>query len=224
MSDPEPITPPTSSDDVADLFGAFAKAQGKFEVPKRSKKVRVQTKTGGSYEYAYATLDDIVAAIREPLAANGLSFFQPATSSPGFVQVSTRLVHESGQWCEFGPFTLPSAGGPQDYGSTLTYARRYALSTSFGIVTEEDDDGQLAQTAGSTADRSGKASPAQMKSLHAIAKEKGVTHEQMTDWAGRHLGIESLTELTKAGASKMRESLDGLPTADIDAERQVPSP
>lgn len=221
---PTPVKPTTSSEYVDALFAAFSKAQAEFAVPKRSRKVKIRTKQGGEFEYAYATLDDIVAAIRKPLADNGLAFFQVPTSGPGVVNIVTRLVHGSGQWCEFGPFTLPTAGGPQDYGSTLTYARRYSLGTSLGVVTEEDDDAQLATVAGTTSDRSPKASEAQMKSLHAVAKRKGVTHEQMTDWAGRHLGIETLKEMTKAGAMAMRDSLDSLPDADEDAATVVPNP
>jgi hypothetical protein len=40
------------------------------------------------------------------------------------------------------PLAKPS---PQEYGSALTYARRYAVSAIIGIVADEDDDGNRAQ-------------------------------------------------------------------------------
>jgi hypothetical protein len=46
----------------------------------------------------------------------------------------------------------PSKADPQGLGSATTYARRYALSAILGIVTDDDDDGNMASQP--TTDRS----------------------------------------------------------------------
>jgi RecB family exonuclease len=93
----------------------------------------------------------------------------------------------------------------------MTYASKYALGLALGVAAEEDDDASGTSAPVGARD---KASQSQMKLLHALAKQKGVTHEQMRDWAGRHLGIESLTELSKPGAKEMMESLKALPDVE----------
>ena len=57
----------------------------------------------------------------------------------------TKLVHaESGEWQE-SLITMPLAkADPQAYGSALTYARRYGLSAMVGLITEDDDDANIA--------------------------------------------------------------------------------
>jgi hypothetical protein len=54
--------------------------------------------------------------------------------------LETKLVHaESGEW-QSSLLVMPlPKNDPQGYGSALTYARRYALSSMVGLVTEDDD-------------------------------------------------------------------------------------
>jgi hypothetical protein len=47
---------------------------------------------------------------------------------------------------------MPSKGGPQDIGSAISYARRYALMAFLGLATD-DDDGAGAQKAAKEADK-----------------------------------------------------------------------
>jgi hypothetical protein len=92
----------------------------------------------------YATLAAHIAAVRAPLAAQGISVVQSTRIDvPGAVVVVTSLIHSSGEWLS-SELALPSGGTPQTYGSALTYARRYALAALCGIVGEEDDDGNAA--------------------------------------------------------------------------------
>jgi len=54
------------------------------------------------------------------------------------------LLHKSGQHLTA---SLPVTGGtPQAIGSSLTYGRRYLLGCMTGLVTDDDDDGQAAQS------------------------------------------------------------------------------
>lgn len=94
----------------------------------------------------YATLNAVMDACREVLLVNGIWVSQyPVPVEPGALGLVTKLMHaESGEWqasCMVMP--LPKAD-PQGYGSALTYARRYALVTLVGLVTESDDDAEAA--------------------------------------------------------------------------------
>ncbi|WP_290920207.1 ERF family protein [Halodesulfovibrio sp.] len=92
----------------------------------------------------YATLNAVMDSCREVLLVNGIWVSQfPVPVESGCLGLVTKLMHaESGEWqasCMVMP--LPKAD-PQGYGSALTYARRYALATLVGLVTEVDDDAE----------------------------------------------------------------------------------
>jgi hypothetical protein len=94
----------------------------------------------------YATLNSVMDSCRDALVNNGIWLIQhPVPVEPGCMGLVTKLIHaESGQWqSSLLVMPLPKAD-PQGYGSALTYGRRYGLATLIGIVTEDDDDGNMA--------------------------------------------------------------------------------
>jgi hypothetical protein len=123
------------------VITALAKALPTLEAPKKSRTVTMP----GRPPYSYAELDEIIRATRPGLAAHGLAVTQEAVNAEGAVGIVTRVVHVSGEWVEFGPLLFALAGGPQQAGSALTYARRYALTAALGITAEDDDDATSAQ-------------------------------------------------------------------------------
>ena len=127
------------SESIVNLAPALALAQGVFPaVTKGGKNPHLGSK--------YATLDDVIGAIRAPLKDHGLSFVQPLRSEGDRFILETILLHESGEWlsCEA---TIPPAGDNrgvsaiQMFGGTLTYMRRYMLTSLLGINSEDDADG-----------------------------------------------------------------------------------
>lgn len=89
----------------------------------------------------YATLENIVSQIRPYLFRQGLAFSQfPSGES----ELTTILLHTSGEFLCSTVKMAPKDNTPQGQGSAITYMRRYALSAVLGIVTEEDDDGNAA--------------------------------------------------------------------------------
>ena len=83
-------------------------------------------------------LQALLDATRPVLAKHGLAF----TALPGGGQLVGMLLHESGQTLTG---SLPISGGtPQALGSSITYGRRYLLGCMTGLVTDDDDDGQVA--------------------------------------------------------------------------------
>lgn len=129
----------TTSENIADLAAALAKAQGAFPAVDKGK-----VADAGTYSYAYADLADILQAVRKPLSDNGLAIIQPVVDTPEQVVLVTRLLHASGQWIE-STYPVEMYEKPQETGSALTYARRYAITALLGIAAEEDDDGAAAQ-------------------------------------------------------------------------------
>ena len=90
----------------------------------------------------YATLNSVMDSCRDALLSNGIWLCQyPVPAEPGYLGLVTKLTHaESGQWqSSLAVVPLPKAD-PQGLGISMTYMRRYALSSMLGIVTEEDTD------------------------------------------------------------------------------------
>lgn len=133
-----------TSEQINELAGALAKAQGVIEPVGKNREVLVQTRTGGSYKFKYATLDAIREAIRKPLSDNGIALIQSVDDDNGTaVTLTTSLVHSSGQWMRSHLKVLMENSGNQARGSAISYARRYAISSMLGIVSEEDDDANI---------------------------------------------------------------------------------
>lgn len=95
----------------------------------------------------YATLADCIEASRDALSANGLCVIQGpgATNTEAkTLCITTRIVHESGEWIETD-FDMPlTKWSPHEAGSATTYGRRFALMAMLGLAPVEDDDGNAA--------------------------------------------------------------------------------
>lgn len=129
-----------TSEQIDALSLGMALAQGDM-------KPAIKDATNPHFKSKYADLSSIFEAIRAPFAKHGLSVWQELGNAEGGVQVTTRVVHKSGQWVEFGPLYVPA--GKQDaqgLGSAATYARRYGLASALGVCADEDDDGNAASS------------------------------------------------------------------------------
>jgi 5'-3' exonuclease len=122
------------------IAGALAMAQLEIASAIKEKTAEVRHKDGGGkHSYTYATLAAVQEAAK-PLAKYGIGYVQ----LPGGKSIETILMHKSGQWIRCRTPIEYRGGGPQLYGSAVTYARRYALTAIAGIPVE-DDDGESAQ-------------------------------------------------------------------------------
>jgi hypothetical protein len=104
--------------------------------------------TNPHFKNKYADLGSVVDAVKPALNEAGIVFIQTASpSDDGKLHLSTRLMHESGEWIEdtlVMPLPKPD---PQGFGSAMTYARRYALAAITGVY-QDDDDGNGARLNG----------------------------------------------------------------------------
>jgi hypothetical protein len=116
------------------------------EVPAitKSKTVNVKTRTG-SYSFSYAPYEVIMEQIKPLLSKHGLSIVQPLQATQDGRQfVSTILTHLSGEQIDSLAIVPLDGKSMQEIGSAITYMRRYALSSILGLVTDEDDDANIA--------------------------------------------------------------------------------
>ncbi|RTL05068.1 hypothetical protein EKK58_08960 [Candidatus Dependentiae bacterium] len=126
------------SESIKNLAEALATFQG--TVANIAKKA-----TNPFFKSKYATLADILNTIREPLKESGLSVAQFPT---GEDELTTVLMHTSGEYLMGASKMKPAKNDPQGVGSAITYQRRYALSAVLGLNIDDDDDGNAASTPG----------------------------------------------------------------------------
>lgn len=106
-------------------------------------KPAIEDETNNFTHSSYASLNSIMSCCIDTLNEYGVWLHQyPVPVETGQLGLVTKITHaESGQW-QSSLLVMPLAKtDPQGYGSALTYARRYGISTVLGIVTERDDDG-----------------------------------------------------------------------------------
>jgi len=126
------------SEVTTDITAALVKAQGAMKTVKFDRE-------NSHYRNKYASLASFIDTIRGPLSENGLAYTQTTEIRDGGFVLVTTLRHVSGQWIG-GEYPLPVAAKPQELGSAITYARRYALSALLCIAADEDDDAEGART------------------------------------------------------------------------------
>ena len=119
------------SESIKNLAISLCKFQSEVEKIKK-------TETNPFFKSKYASLADILNAIRQPLLENDLSFVQ---FPKGLYGLETMLMHSSGEWLSESYTMEPSKKDPQGAGSVITYQRRYALGAILGLNIDEDDDG-----------------------------------------------------------------------------------
>jgi endogenous inhibitor of DNA gyrase (YacG/DUF329 family) len=126
------------SDSTNELAKALSAAQSEFSSAAKNK-------VNPFFKSHYADLNSVWDACRGPLNRHGLSIVQTTDVEDGKNVLVTILMHSSGQWIEGRYAIAAKTQDPQAVGSAITYARRYALASMVGIVSDEDDDGEAAQ-------------------------------------------------------------------------------
>jgi len=134
----KPIDSKQTGSVPVDLFAeALVKVQGAI-------KTAVKDATNPAFRSKYADLGAVWEAVKPALQANGFVVVQSPNFEGDTMWLETTLLHVSGERMT-GRYPLrPSKQDPQGFGSALTYARRYSLSSMLGVVADEDDDGNAA--------------------------------------------------------------------------------
>jgi hypothetical protein len=133
------------TDNIADLAAALVAASAELSGVSKGREASIPTKSGGSYAYRYAALEDVLDTVRPVLAKHGLTITQTASNqNSDFLTISTSILHYSGQYIVFEPLALPNGRTAQEIGSAITYGRRYHLLACLGLAASDDDDGAAA--------------------------------------------------------------------------------
>ncbi len=157
---------------------ALAKAQGQM-------KAAVINKINPHFKNKYADLAAVIDAIRKPFADNGLAFTHTIHAVESNLFLVCTLRHVSGEAVD-STYPLPANAKPQEFGSALTYGRRYTLSAIAGIAADEDDDAELAtkRNGTTTVDKEPTPiSPQQLQDMADLMEAVGADVQKFLDYA-----------------------------------------
>src|SRR5205809_3208746 len=135
-----------SSESVAALASALAKAQAELINPEKSLTAIIRSGRPGEGErtFRYAPLSSGHDIVRKTLGQHEIATLQTTAidQAAGIVNLTTMLAHASGEWIasDWPVCPIAETTNPQRMGAALTYARRYALFTLVGIAGEDDLD------------------------------------------------------------------------------------
>lgn len=135
-----------SSESIAALAAALAKAQAEMVNPEKSMTGTIGGGNGGDADrsFRYASLSSGLDIVRKTLGQHEIATVQTtAIDQPaGLVNLTTVLAHASGEWIasDWPVCAVAETANPQRMGAALTYARRYSLFTLVGIAGEDDLD------------------------------------------------------------------------------------
>ncbi len=130
---------------TTDLILALIKAQTSIKTPVKNKQYNRNNSTGQPIRYA--DINSILDSLRIPLSAHNLVLSHSMIEMGDTYGLRTRLVHSTGQFIETWyplPHPLKNNLSPQAFGSALTYARRYSITSLLSIGADDDDDGLIA--------------------------------------------------------------------------------
>jgi hypothetical protein len=189
----------TLNERIADRHAAqeFNAALARFQraCPAIIKNVTAQiaTKSGAKFSYKYAPLDDIVAKIREPLHAEGLSYSWDSSVNKerAMLKVVCTVSHVNGH-CRSASFEIPwetEAGMSQQqkFAAALSFGQRKSLEQALGISSGEDTDGADPQ-------RFEKITDSQAADLLALIQETKADKAKLLKW----VGVASLEDIPAA--------------------------
>lgn len=145
------------SEQINELAKALSMFQGEYNQIKFDGKVKVQTKSGSSYTFEYATLSNVVENTRKILSKNGLSFTQ-IIDGENLLGV---LMHHSGQWIESEMKMNLQGKTNQEQGAEISYKRRYQQSCILNITSDEDEDSNSIDSKGFQKENTKKIEPKQ---------------------------------------------------------------
>lgn len=132
---------------------AFIKLQAAIDVVKKGD-------TNPHFKSAFASLPDTIKAVKETLNEHGFSILQLPSLSSSYseengqrLQMTTILLHESGEYIQAMASMPLQKSDPQGYGSAITYLRRYAIQSILMMPAVDDDGESAVQTGKSSASK-----------------------------------------------------------------------
>lgn len=179
----------------------------------KNRTAKIPTKSGKEYSYTYTDL----ASINKWLDENGLDYYQEIeTNETNGKDYIMTYRYINGEWeekpkrgCQVVDSILTGNSNPvQQYGSSLTYCRRYSLCLAFGLAMEDNDGANISEMTKEQAEKYtinfGKHKG---KLLTELVKE----HDPYIDWLlnnSKDLELLKAIELLTGRTPKTEEELD----------------
>lgn len=164
----------------------------------------------------YADNNDVIEAVDQPLLEEKIMVIQGTRrTARGAVIVTTRLMHESGQFVETSIELVPERFDPQSQVSAITYGRKTTLALLTNLRTSDDDDGRKA-AARPVASVDG--APAGMRVVEATGQQTGDERRSAPSKAERKAGTPP-PALVADGAS----SAGKMATGALEGDRGQPA-
>jgi hypothetical protein len=135
-----------SSESIASIAGALAKAQIELANPEKSLRATIRSPFPREADrtFRYASLSSGLDLVRKSLGKHEIATVQTTSidEAAGLIRLTTTLAHSSGEWVssDWPVCPVSETASPHRMGAALTYARRYALFTLVGIAGEDDLD------------------------------------------------------------------------------------
>ena len=201
---------PRSSESVAALASALAKAQAELVNPEKSLTATIRSGRPGDGErsFRYAPLSSGLDIVRKTLGQHEIATLQTTAidTATGLINLTTTLAHASGEWIasDWPVCPIAETANPKRMGAALTYARRYALFTLVGIAGEDDLDApdlNIANSGPATTQPSVPSSIAAARTPHSGSGRAGAGF-QRTPSAASHLPILAPDE-----SARLREGM-----------------
>jgi hypothetical protein len=129
--------------------------------------------------------------------------------------LQTILTHSSGQWIS-SELPLQVFEKVQQLGSEITYLRRYTLSSLLGIVTDDDDDGKMANEAkGKKTEDNGSLTAYQSKELENLLGDDAELRKRVLAYyrSNTNCEIEKIQDLPKKSFDWIKGTLEKQKTA-----------
>ncbi len=130
------------SETIGKLTAALIKAKRAFKPISKNKSISF----GAGKPIHYADLQCMIEATESALGDAGLCIYQTVSPLPDYVIIETILAHESGEWMSSTvqmPLAKAARNASQEYGSVVTYARRYSYMGILCISPCDDVDASL---------------------------------------------------------------------------------
>lgn len=199
-----------SSESIATLAAALAKAQTLLVNPEKSLIATIRSQLPGEKEHSfrYASLSSGLDIIRKTLGQHAIATLQTTAidQTTGMVNLTTVLAHASGEWIasDWPVCSISDTAAPHRMGAALTYARRYGLFTLVGIAGEDDTDApDVAVPSGNII----APAPAEISESNGRLNKAGASSAQPMPTAHRHSGPPTRTPLPAAKSATLRDRL-----------------
>lgn len=188
--------------DVKTMHEAFVEAYADMLNPKKNA-------SNPAFKSKYANLEELLNVTRPILAALGFALVQEPVNDSERSGVHTKLIYKTGAAIDFGAYTVPlTKHDAQGAGSAITYCRRYAIASIFGLA-QEDDDGNSASSRSSSASAPAPKAELRINAVWGKAKALGWNADDLAAWISEKSGGK-ISHPDQMNAASLSSALDAM--------------